>query len=118
SGLLTEADDRYGLAGPLPSLAIPTTLQDSLMARLDRLAVVKAVAQLGATLGRQFSYRLLQAVSPLDELTLQHGLQQLGDAELLSSLPDPSHRLACELALQALLAPALVATQGPAALGA
>jgi class 3 adenylate cyclase/predicted ATPase len=83
SGLLTEADDRYGLAGPLPTLAIPTTLHDSLMARLDRLAAVKVVAQLGATLGRQFSYSLLQAVSPLDELTLQHGLQQLVDAELL-----------------------------------
>jgi predicted ATPase len=64
SGLLTEADDRYGLAGHLPTLAIPTTLHDSLMARLDRLAAVKVVAQLGATLGRQFSYSLLQAVSP------------------------------------------------------
>ena len=83
SGLLTEADDRYMLAGPLPSLAIPATLHDSLMARLDRLAAVKVVAQLGATLGRQFSYGLLQAVSPMDESTLQHALQQLVDAELL-----------------------------------
>ena len=53
------------------------------MARLDRLAAVKVVAQLGATLGRQFSYSLLQAVSPMDESTLQHALQQLVDAELL-----------------------------------
>jgi predicted ATPase len=83
SGLLTEANDRYALVGPLPSLAIPTTLHDSLIARLDRLAAVKVVAQLGAALGRQFSYSLLQAVSPLDEMTLQHGLQQLADAELL-----------------------------------
>ena len=83
SGLLTEADDRYALVDPLPSLAIPTTLHDSLIARLDRLAAVKVVAQMGATLGRQFSYSLLQAVSPLDELTLQHSLQQLVDAELL-----------------------------------
>ena len=83
SGLLTEADDRYTLASPLPSFAIPATLHDSLMARLDRLAAVKAVAQLGATLGRQFSYSVLQAVSPLDEPTLQHALQQLVDAELL-----------------------------------
>jgi TOMM system kinase/cyclase fusion protein len=83
SGLLREANDHYELTGSLPALAIPTTLRDSLMARLDRLATVKVVAQLGATLGRQFSYELLQAVSPLDEMTLQHGLRQLVEAELL-----------------------------------
>ena len=53
------------------------------MARLDRLATVKGLAQLGATLGREFSYELLQAVSPWDEGTLQHGLQQLVEAEFL-----------------------------------
>src|SRR5262249_41761031 len=58
-------------------------LHDSLMARLDRLAAVKAIAQLGATLGREFSYALLQAVSPWDEGTMQWGLAQLVDAELL-----------------------------------
>ena len=52
SGLLQEREDHYELTGPLPPLAIPTTLHDSLMARLDRLAAVKEVAQLGATLGR------------------------------------------------------------------
>jgi predicted ATPase len=52
SGLLREREDCYELTGPLPSLAIPTTLHDSLMARLDRLATVKSLAQLGATLGR------------------------------------------------------------------
>ena len=62
---------------------IPATLHDSLMARLDRLGTVKEVAQLGATLGREFSYELLQAVSPLDEGTLQHGLKQLIEAELV-----------------------------------
>ena len=51
SGLLEERPDRYALTGPLPPLAIPNTLQDSLMARLDRLAPVKALAQLGATSG-------------------------------------------------------------------
>ena len=56
SGLLQEQEDRYELTGPLPPLAIPTTLHDSLMARLDRLATVKALAQLGATLGREFAY--------------------------------------------------------------
>ena len=55
SGLLQEREERYELTGPLPPLAIPTTLHDSLMARLDRLATVKGLAQLGATLGREFS---------------------------------------------------------------
>jgi class 3 adenylate cyclase len=63
SGLLQEREEHYALTGPLPPLAIPATLHDSLMARLDRLATVKALAQLGATLGREFSYELLQAVS-------------------------------------------------------
>ena len=69
SGLLEEQEDCYALHGPLPPLAIPATLHDSLMARLDRLATVKNVAQLGATIGRTFAYELLQAVSPLDEAT-------------------------------------------------
>src|SRR3989454_12041385 len=69
SGLLQEREDRYALTGPLPPLAIPTTLHDSLMARLDRLAAVNGLAQLGATLGREVSYELRQAVSPWDEGT-------------------------------------------------
>jgi class 3 adenylate cyclase/predicted ATPase len=83
SGLLQEREDRYELSRPLPPLAIPTTLHDSLMARLDRLATVKGLAQLGATLGREFAYELLQAVSPWDEATLQRGLHQLVEAEFL-----------------------------------
>jgi class 3 adenylate cyclase/predicted ATPase len=83
SGLLQEREERYELTGPLPSLAIPTTLHDSLMARLDRLAAVKAMAQLGATLGREFAYALLRAVSPWDEGTLGRGLHQLVEAEFL-----------------------------------
>ena len=65
SGLLQEREERYALTGPLPPLAIPATLHDSLMARLDRLATVKALAQLGATLGREFSYALLQRRLPV-----------------------------------------------------
>jgi hypothetical protein len=57
SGLLREEDGRYALDGALPPLAIPTTLHDSLMARLDRLAPVREVAQIGAAIGREFSYR-------------------------------------------------------------
>ncbi|HJY80091.1 MAG TPA: adenylate cyclase, partial [Candidatus Binatia bacterium] len=64
-------------------LAIPSTLQDSLMARLDRLSTVREIVQLGATLGREFSYELLHAVFPLDEAILQHGLRQLVEAELV-----------------------------------
>jgi class 3 adenylate cyclase/predicted ATPase len=83
SGLLQEAGGQYVLSGPLPPLAIPTTLQDSLMARLDRLATVKEVAQLAAALGREFSYALLAAVCGLEEEALQGALARLVDAELL-----------------------------------
>jgi predicted ATPase len=110
SGLLQERDDRYTLTGPLPALAIPTTLHDSLMARLDRLAAVKALAQLGATLGREFSYELLWAVSPWDEDTMQRGLHQLVEAEFLyqRGLPPQAtyvfkHALIQEAAYQSLL---------------
>ena len=68
SGLLREEEGRYvGAHGgaPIPPLAIPSTLQDSLMARLDRLAPVREIAQVGAVLGREFSYDLIHAVSPL-----------------------------------------------------
>ena len=110
SGLLQEREERYELTGPLPPLAIPATLHDSLMARLDRLAAVKGLAQLGATLGREFSYELLQAVSPWDEETLQRGLQQLVAAEFLyqQGLPPQAtyrfkHALIQEAAYQSLL---------------
>src|SRR5262249_4295940 len=83
SELLKETDDHYELTGVLPPLAIPSTLQDSLMARLDRLSAVRETVQLGATLGREFSYELLHMVSPLDEETLQQGLRQLVEAELI-----------------------------------
>jgi TOMM system kinase/cyclase fusion protein len=110
SGLLQEREARYELTGPLPPLAIPATLHDSLMARLDRLAAVKAMAQLGATLGREFSYELLQAVAPWDEGTLQRGLQQLVEAEFLyqQGLPPQAtytfkHALIQDAAYQSLL---------------
>jgi predicted ATPase len=110
SSLLQEREDRYELTGPLPPLAIPATLHDSLMARLDRLATVKALAQLGATLGREFAYELLQAVSHWDEGTLQRGLHQLVEAEFLyqRGLPPQAtylfkHALIQEAAYQSLL---------------
>jgi predicted ATPase len=110
SGLLQEREERYELTGPLPPLAIPATLHDSLMARLDRLAMVKGLAQLGATLGREFSYALLQAVSPWDEATVQRGLHQLVAAEFLyqRGLPPQAtylfkHALIQDAAYQSLL---------------
>jgi class 3 adenylate cyclase/predicted ATPase len=83
SPLLREEEDQYVLTGPLHTVAIPDTLQDALMARLDQLNTAKEVAQLGAVLGREFAYELLQAIAPQDEDTLQAGLAQLVGAELL-----------------------------------
>ena len=84
SGMLREREGGYELTQSLLSLAIPTTLQDSLTARLDQLGTAKEVAQLGAVLGSQFSYEVLQAVSSLDEVILRRELSRLVDAELLS----------------------------------
>jgi predicted ATPase len=110
SGLVREEADRYVLTGSLPPLAIPATLQDSLMARLDRLAPVKEVAQLGAVLGRLFPYNVIRAVSPMNEVTLQRGLMQLVDAELLYQRGHPpqaqylfKHALIQDTAYQSLL---------------
>ncbi len=110
SGLLKVAGDRYVLSGPLSALAIPTSLQDSLMARLDRLGAVKEVAQLAATLGRTFSYDLVTAVSPLAEKELQDALAKLVQAELIyrRGLPPASsyefkHALVQDTAYQSLL---------------
>ena len=83
SDLLAVEGGGYVLNGPLPPLAIPASLQDSLMARLDRLAAVKEVAQLAAVLGRTFSFELLAGVSPLAEQELEDALARLEDAELV-----------------------------------
>src|SRR2546428_10195093 len=73
SPLLREEADQYRLTGPLHTVAIPETLQDALMARLDQLNRAKEVAQLGAVLGREFAYELLPALAPQDEEILQAG---------------------------------------------
>jgi TOMM system kinase/cyclase fusion protein len=91
SGVLRQTEGHYELSAPLPGLAIPTTLHDSLMARLDRLGTAKGMAQWGATLGRQFSYALLQAISQRDEEALQRELKLLVDAELLYQRGVPPH---------------------------
>jgi predicted ATPase/class 3 adenylate cyclase len=83
TGLLEERDDHYVLNRPLPSMAIPTTLHASLMARLDRLAPVREVAQIGAVVGREFSYELLSTVAGLPKEKLEEGLAELVRAELI-----------------------------------
>jgi class 3 adenylate cyclase/tetratricopeptide (TPR) repeat protein len=83
AGILVEHAGSYRLDGPLPPLAIPATLQDSLMARLDRLVSVKEIAQIGAAIGREFSYSWIHAVVARDETALKHGLAELEQAELL-----------------------------------
>ena len=83
SGLLVEAGDRYVATGPVTPLAIPTSLQESLLARLDRLAPTSDVAQIAAALGRQFSHELISAVAAMPRQQLDDALAQLVNAELI-----------------------------------
>jgi class 3 adenylate cyclase/tetratricopeptide (TPR) repeat protein len=91
SGLLQERDGQYVLERPLPSLAIPTTLHASLMARLDRLAPVREVAQIGAVAGREFHYELLNAVAGLPREKLEEALGQLARSELIFRRGESPH---------------------------
>ncbi len=107
---LHEADGRYQLSGPMSGLTIPATLQDSLMARLDRLPNIREVAQLGAVFGREFSYEMVAAIAPIDEAVLQNGLDELAAAELLYQRGRPprakyifKHALLQDAAYQSLL---------------
>jgi DNA-binding SARP family transcriptional activator len=84
SGLFRETTERYVLDGPLPQLSIPTTLQGSLLARLDQLGTVKDVAQIGAAIGREFSHELIDAVASLAPRDLDAALQRLTASELIS----------------------------------
>ena len=110
SGLLIEDGECFRLDGPLPPLAIPSTLQNSLMARLDRLAAVKEIAQIGAAIGREFPYALLHQVVGRDEATLRGGLAQLEDSELVFRAGEPpaarytfKHALVQDAAYESLL---------------
>ncbi|RWB66753.1 MAG: adenylate/guanylate cyclase domain-containing protein [Mesorhizobium sp.] len=110
SGLLREAEGQYLAIEPLPDLAIPSTLQDSLMARLDRLSPVKETAQIGACIGRIFGRRLLAAVSGTDHARLDDALHQLERAELVfrsGTAPETTytfkHALVRDTAYQSLL---------------
>jgi class 3 adenylate cyclase len=110
SGLMRDAGDRFTLDGPLPPLSIPASLQDSLTARLDRLAAVKDVAQIAAAIGRRFPLELLRRVSGRVDAALDAALEKLTDAELifrLRSHPDAEfefkHALVQDAAYQSLL---------------
>jgi class 3 adenylate cyclase/predicted ATPase len=83
SGLLRQSGERYLLTGPLQQLAIPSTLHASLMARLDRLAPVKEVAQIAAAIGREFTYQVLSAVAAMPREALFDALRRLVEAELV-----------------------------------
>ncbi len=83
SEVLEEQADRYVLRGSLADMQIPSTLQDSLMARLDRVPTLREVAQIGAVLGREFAYEMLHSLAPREEAVLQHELGQLVENELL-----------------------------------
>ena len=91
SGLLQEQNGNYVLERPLPALAIPTTLHASLMARLDRLAPVREVAQIGAVAGREFHYELINAVAGLPAERLEEALGQLVRSELIFRLGEIPH---------------------------
>ena len=91
SGIVTEAGDHYAVAGPVASLAIPTSLHASLLARLDRLAPTREVAQIGAVLGRSFSYELIRAVSGMPQQKLDEALEQLDSAQLIFRRGTPPH---------------------------
>jgi predicted ATPase len=82
SGELQAASDRYDYAGSARAVTIPATLRDSLMARLDRFMPVKEIAQIGAAIGREFSYELIAAVAPLPQAQLDDALMQLSASGL------------------------------------
>jgi DNA-binding SARP family transcriptional activator/predicted ATPase len=83
SGILIEADGRYDVTGPVTPLEIPSTLQASLLARLDRLPETREVVQAGAALGRSFTHELISAVAQLPQQQIDDALAQLVSAELI-----------------------------------
>jgi predicted ATPase len=90
SGLLHETPDRYILDGPMPPLAIPTTLQASDVVRLDRLAPVKDLAQTGSVIGREFSRELIAAMATFAPADFEPALRQLISSGLISRRVTPS----------------------------
>ena len=107
---LVKDAEGYRLDGPLPPLAIPATLHDSLMARLDRMAPVKEISQIGAAIGREFSYSLIRELVRRDETALKDALAKLEQAELVFRSGEPpeaiykfKHALVRDAAYESLL---------------
>ena len=110
SDAVVDQGDHYAIAPEQPSLSIPTTLRGSLLARLDRYPGAREVAQLGAVIGREFSYRMVAAISALREEDLKFALKRLVEAELLYQAGTPpkatyrfKHALVQEMAYNSLL---------------
>jgi len=110
SGVLEEQDGHYALTGKFSAPAIPATLNDSLMSRLDRLGNAKNIAQIGAVIGRDFSYELLRAVAKSEDQILLQALERLVKADLLNQKGMPpgavyafKHALIQDAAYQSLL---------------
>jgi predicted ATPase len=82
SGELQFAGDHYDYVSATRTITIPATLRDSLMARLDRVMPVKEIAQIGAAIGREFSYELIAAVAPRSQAELDDGLERLTESGL------------------------------------
>jgi predicted ATPase/class 3 adenylate cyclase len=108
--ILVKDADGYRLDGPLPPLAIPATLQDSLMARLDRMAPVKEISQIGAAIGREFSYSLMRELVRRDDTALKDALAKLEQAKLVFRRGEPpeaiyrfKHALVRDAAYESLL---------------
>jgi class 3 adenylate cyclase/tetratricopeptide (TPR) repeat protein len=83
SGMIEATKGEYVVNAPGSPLSIPTSLHASLLARLDRLAPVREVAQLGAAIGRQFSHELISALALMPQQRLDDALSQLVGAELI-----------------------------------
>jgi len=110
SGELIVEGDRYVYAGSSAKVAIPETLRDSLMARLDRVAVSKEIAQVGSVIGREFSYELIAGLELMSEEALSNGLRHLTSSGLATchgEIPNAvytfSHGLVQDAAYESLL---------------
>ncbi|MBU6464433.1 MAG: AAA family ATPase [Bradyrhizobium sp.] len=110
SGDLVVDGDHYAYAGSSAGIRIPETLRDSLMARLDRVAVSKEIAQVGSVIGREFSYELSAGLELMSEDVLTNGLQHLtasGLATCQGEIPHSvytfSHALVQDAAYDSLL---------------
>ncbi|MFN0313869.1 MAG: AAA family ATPase, partial [Burkholderiales bacterium] len=110
SGDLKDAGDRYEYTGDAGSITIPASLRDSLMARLDRHAAAKEIAQIGAAIGREFGYELIAAVAPMSKPAIDDGLQRLTDSGLAFRRGNPpdavytfKHALVQDVAYDSLL---------------